>query len=341
MFFTMADVFDEGEGGNSTVDKKRRLDATYTAIGSEFKDKDWAASKTNKPVWEQEARDESGQRRFHGAFTGGFSAGYHNTVGSEEGWTPSSFVSSRASKAKRVEQTVDSFMDDEDRSEMYSEGLTATKKFNGFFTTADELAERDKMKTKRRTAMSDTPDDAATTIEIEGGSNSDTNLITPTHKTIGTYLLKKMGWKRGANTLTRGGRDKKKTFGPTFSQEEIEERNEELFREGRIEDIDDGNGDDYDECTHVVDVVPKNDYYGIGYDPSEAIPEYNEMKALRETMAYSETNATSMGGKKKNNKVQGSGLGLSVLEDDDDGDIYSQESRKNIIYDTFIYLLIT
>ena len=29
--------------------------------------------------------DEQGRRRFHGAFTGGFSAGYFNTVGSKEG----------------------------------------------------------------------------------------------------------------------------------------------------------------------------------------------------------------------------------------------------------------
>lgn len=29
--------------------------------------------------------DEEGRRRFHGAFTGGFSAGYFNTVGSKEG----------------------------------------------------------------------------------------------------------------------------------------------------------------------------------------------------------------------------------------------------------------
>jgi G patch domain-containing protein 1 len=39
------------------------------------------------PVWKQEARDEQGRRRFHGAFTGGFSAGYYNTVGSKEGIT--------------------------------------------------------------------------------------------------------------------------------------------------------------------------------------------------------------------------------------------------------------
>lgn len=32
--------------------------------------------------------DEAGRRRFHGAFTGGFSAGYFNTVGSKEGMRP-------------------------------------------------------------------------------------------------------------------------------------------------------------------------------------------------------------------------------------------------------------
>lgn len=30
-------------------------------------------------------KDEKGRKRFHGAFTGGFSAGYFNTVGSKEG----------------------------------------------------------------------------------------------------------------------------------------------------------------------------------------------------------------------------------------------------------------
>ena len=30
-------------------------------------------------------RDEEGRRRFHGAFTGGFSAGFYNTAGSQEG----------------------------------------------------------------------------------------------------------------------------------------------------------------------------------------------------------------------------------------------------------------
>ena len=33
----------------------------------------------------KQVRDEQGRRRLHGAFTGGFSAGYFNTVGSKEG----------------------------------------------------------------------------------------------------------------------------------------------------------------------------------------------------------------------------------------------------------------
>jgi len=52
--------------------------------------------------------DEKGRKRFHGAFEGGFSAGYFNTVASEQGWTPSQYV--RGQQPKRVED----YMDDED-----------------------------------------------------------------------------------------------------------------------------------------------------------------------------------------------------------------------------------
>lgn len=55
------------------------------------------------PVWEQIATDNQGRRRFHGAFTGGFSAGYFNTVGSEKGWEPQAFSSSRSNRS-RVQQ---------------------------------------------------------------------------------------------------------------------------------------------------------------------------------------------------------------------------------------------
>ena len=61
-------------------------------------------------------RDEQGRRRFHGAFTGGFSAGYFNTVGSKEGWVPSQFTSSRKSKWSKdlIQDRPEDFMDEED-----------------------------------------------------------------------------------------------------------------------------------------------------------------------------------------------------------------------------------
>lgn len=60
----------------------------YAAVGTAFEvletAEDVQKAKLRKEK-EQYVTDEQGRRRFHGAFTGGFSAGYYNTVGSKEG----------------------------------------------------------------------------------------------------------------------------------------------------------------------------------------------------------------------------------------------------------------
>jgi hypothetical protein len=58
--------------------------------------------------------DEQGRTRFHGAFTGGFSAGYFNTVGSSEGFKPTQFVSSRSRRADVSIRSVANYMDEGD-----------------------------------------------------------------------------------------------------------------------------------------------------------------------------------------------------------------------------------
>ncbi|MQL70896.1 hypothetical protein Taro_003194 [Colocasia esculenta] len=68
------------------------------------------------PAWKQEVRDEEGRKRFHGAFTGGFSAGYYNTVGSKEGWTPQTFTSSRKNRAEVKQQSIYNFLDDDEKA---------------------------------------------------------------------------------------------------------------------------------------------------------------------------------------------------------------------------------
>lgn len=74
------------------MSKDSRPSESFVVFGTAFPettDKDRRAGRSDAgqfvPVWKQEARDEQGRRRFHGAFTGGFSAGYFNTVGSKEG----------------------------------------------------------------------------------------------------------------------------------------------------------------------------------------------------------------------------------------------------------------
>ncbi|KAL3449583.1 hypothetical protein BJX65DRAFT_294621 [Aspergillus insuetus] len=123
------------------------------------------------PVWKQEVTDDRGRKRLHGAFTGGFSAGYFNTVGSKEGWTPSTFVSSRQNRAKGArQQRAEDFMDEEDvREAEESRRLHTNDDFSGFGSTATDVT--------RRGGLMD--------------------VFKVTGETVGVKLLKKMGWKEG------------------------------------------------------------------------------------------------------------------------------------------------
>lgn len=131
-----------------------------------------------KPIWQQEVYDERGRRRFHGAFTGGWSAGYFNTVGSKEGWTPSSFRSSRSARSEaQPTSRPEDFMDDEDLAEWRADRpLQMTEAYAGPSNAATEdplLA-----------ALAPPPP----TGTLAPGSAS-------VH--MGQQLLQKMGWKPG------------------------------------------------------------------------------------------------------------------------------------------------
>lgn len=96
---------------------------------------------------------------------------YFNTVGSKEGWTPTTFVSSRQNRAKeRVQQRPEDFMDEEDlREAEESRRLQTADEFAGFGSTESEL--------HRRGGLMD--------------------IFMPTGETIGVKLLKRMGWREG------------------------------------------------------------------------------------------------------------------------------------------------
>ncbi|RBR25924.1 uncharacterized protein FIESC28_01197 [Fusarium coffeatum] len=125
------------------------------------------------PVWKQEVRDERGRKRLHGAFTGGWSAGYFNTVGSKEGWTPSTFVSSRNNRHKKdgttqAQQRPEDYMDEEDLA---------------------DAAEAQKVQTSQAFAGLGSGQDADT-----GGLMG---LLRAEGDTMGLKLLRRMGWRDG------------------------------------------------------------------------------------------------------------------------------------------------
>ncbi|MCJ1439029.1 hypothetical protein MMC27_008419 [Xylographa pallens] len=137
------------------------------------------------PIWKQEVIDERGRKRLHGAFTGGFSAGYFNTVGSKEGWSPSTFVSSKSSKKKDaaiVQQKPEDYMDEEDIADAEeSKNLGTSDSFAGLGSTEGD--------------------------SIRQGISMD--VLRVSGETMGVRLLRKMGWRDGQGIGPRVRREAK------------------------------------------------------------------------------------------------------------------------------------
>ncbi len=135
--------------------------------------------------------DERGKQRFHGAFTGGFSAGYFNSVGTKEGWAPASFKSSRSDRAKQAVQpaSAEDFMDDED----FNEHGIAPKQV--------------KVRAEYREVAA-----------VAGRGSGLEAAVRPARGTVGARMLMKMGWREGQGVgpriKRRLRRMKRKTAGP-------------------------------------------------------------------------------------------------------------------------------
>ena len=155
-----------------------------------------AAVSRAPPVWQQAATDEQGRRRFHGAFTGGFSAGYYNTVGSKEGWTPSSFVSSRSARVGAdAKPDARAFMDEDEQLELDARRNAVGTRAE--FDTAKAAAEAQSTAEGHRAVL-----DGARPAAVPGPVPSEL-VVVPVTESIGTRLLRAMGWRPGGAQLRR------------------------------------------------------------------------------------------------------------------------------------------
>ncbi|XVF49810.1 hypothetical protein PTKIN_Ptkin04bG0045700 [Pterospermum kingtungense] len=279
------------------------------------------------PPWKQEVTDEEGRRRFHGAFTGGFSAGYYNTVGTKEGWAPQSFTSSRKSRAEVKQQSVFNFLDEDEKAELEGQYLGTSSQFDTFGFTAAEYARKqaDKEQKQRPSAIpGPVPDE----------------LLVPASESIGVKLLLKMGWRRGraikdsnSSALYDARREARKAFlafasedtkAPHPSDYEPVEGEPESFIEQPAAD---GSPSSQSLPTFVLN--PKQDLHGLGYDPFKHAPEFREKKRSRlsNNKQHGYRNAISMKdslfGSKSGKAAPGFGIGALEEFDAEDEDIYS------------------
>ncbi|KAF3000173.1 hypothetical protein E8E13_006103 [Curvularia kusanoi] len=169
-------------GSPTNSSKRARGSLSYVSLGTELPDEKDDGEFV--PVWKQTVTDERGRRRLHGAFTGGFSAGYFNSVGSKEGWTPKTFVSSRSNRNKdqaaTTAQRAEDFMDDEDLA---------------------EAAETRQLETAQHFAGIGATDDPA--------HDGFFGLFLNPEETMGVKLAQKMGWRRDqgiGRKITRAAR---------------------------------------------------------------------------------------------------------------------------------------
>ncbi|XP_076286852.1 G patch domain-containing protein 1 homolog [Lasioglossum baleicum] len=286
-------------------------DENYVAFGVPLDPIDEENIPRKKPVTieEQYAYDEQGRRRFHGAFTGGFSAGYFNTVGTRDGWRPQQFKSSRGSKAESVTQRPEDFMDDEDTSQfgIAPKGIRATS----------DYADHGQRGVKRERINRDSSGPIPGTPVLK-------ELLKPIKDTVGIMLLKQMGWRPGQGV---GSRLTKK------EKAKIKRRNEKIralkqqYGKASSGTSSDESEDDYGDVTFAPDDYepfrcnPKDNYFGIGYSGLD------RRTILSGHINLFDTPAFSVQEKNKKLSIHGQAFGVGAFEADDE-DIYEREDMS-------------
>ncbi|PIC37852.1 hypothetical protein B9Z55_010053 [Caenorhabditis nigoni] len=262
-----------------------------SAYGQEFDDDDEegvTVSKKPTQIHEEIATDEKGKRRFHGAFTGGFSAGYWNTVGSKQGWVPQVFSSSKDARGDQIKQRAEDFMDAEDLGE-YGIGNRSIKQTSTF---GDGGSQKRKLAWER---------DAASVSTI---TQMFEDVVKPVSNSIGVRMLRSMGWREGRGVGLANVKQKKNRGGMT---EEAEFDREQAAKVAPSYEL-------ANEDALVKQLTPLSGDHGIGYQGLRQTTVLNE--------SYGRTALALKSGNKNSKGIRGQAFGVGAFEEEDES-VYS------------------
>lgn len=230
---------------------------------------------------------------------------YFNTVGSKEGWTPSNFVSSRTNRRKDqpdvIQQRPEDFMDEEDlRDAEEARKIETSAAFAGLGSTEETKSRADALM----------------------------GLFRPQGDTMGTKLLRKMGWKDGQG------------IGPR------------VRREARLDvkTVRDQKSDTFlfaPENVPMISLERKQDKKGLGYQGEPGLRLLGPSNKIMSAMASEDEEEDSIGrlgrprlmvldSTKKPGSVTRGGIGTGVLnatgsDDEDPYEIGPRISYNRVI----------
>eukprot|EP01039_Chlorochromonas_danica_P001177 gene1180-1286_t len=241
--------------------------------------------------------DAQGRQRFHGAFTGGFSAGYYNTVGSEEGFKPSTFRSSRSDRASVKRQRVEDFMDEDDG--LLGGDLTAKEGMDSFASKKGKSSGEER-------------------AEI---GHALSHIILEPSNSMGQKLLGLLGWKPGQGIGPRVTRRNHlteavdgKTTGTAIPRQALES--------GRVTFAPEDN---------ILSKLPepKKDFLGVGcvFTGSLLRPTRDHLGSSGNSQRGSRYHVQDLF-KKPKGPLLSSGLNRGYEDDDDDDNVYDMEEKN-------------
>lgn len=278
-----------------------------------------------KPAWQQEVYDAQGRRRFHGAFTGGFSAGYYNTVGSKEGWTPSEFRSSRTNrhdKDARKQMGVEDFMDEEDLEDFRK-------------TAVKDSVEDQQQQHQHQDAAAAVHDPLMGLFGAQSGAagsigkESSDSIVRPAKLALGYKLLNRMGWKQGQGLGPRVSAKRRREL-MLLAKGHIEPGPSSQVFNGASEDTKDEEAEKHMYAppdTSLPLFEDKKDTRGLGWvGPQSASSQANARSGAATNMADALKRARE---EERGRKKAGGGFGIGALEQDSDDEdqVYAQPHR--------------
>ncbi len=271
-------------------------------------------------------RPSSDQQRLHGAFTGGFSAGHFNTVGSKDGWKPSyaadndieneeeidesnnPFFSSSSIKKKlkrknNYEQKLEDYMDEEDANEwggpIKVKETYQTKSNNNIIGNNDE-----------RYAHKSLITDSSSLRNLLYQKKNKNDSTSTYYDSIGKQLLKVLGWRENRRSNDNDNIITSYAYVPIDDDEKPQR--ESLLSSKKLKRI-----EIQLSSQHNSNYIPppKIDTYGMGFEPYKNAPEFKAHRELRKRRAEDRARAAS--NSKGENRMNV--YNMSVLNDFDDG----------------------